>query len=325
MSEPADLGATETTGTSDSSDAKRKILEMVSAGQINVDEATRLLEALKEAPEPGRGRSGFVTKEVRRTVNDDVDSGPVERVRVVGTFRALRILGDESVQGAIGEGEFQKVRQEDGTLIFEESQDEDKEGSFMLFGPRNLRGSHFEDDDDEEGFGFRKEKRAKRVRFSGTINGRQFRFGEGGPPVLRIRMNPDLPLEIDMTAGSAKVNGVHGPITANLTAGSGRFEDIRSPIKIGLDAGSVNVQGLFNEGDSEIRCTAGKVRVELDRSSNVSIKASATLGRIALPDDGERDSEWQGVGTGRRQSKVGDGRASLDIEATTGSVVVELA
>jgi hypothetical protein len=231
------------------------------------------------------------------------------------------------LQGAVGEGEFEKVRQEDGTLIFEESQDEDREGSFMLFGPRNLRGrSHFEDADDStgEGFAVRKEKRTKRVRFGGTINGRQFNFGDGGPPVLRIRMNPDLPLEIDMTAGSVKVQGVHGPITANLTAGSGRFDDIRSPIKLGVDAGSLNVRGLFNEGDSEIRCTAGKVRVELDRSSNVSIKARATLGRISLPDDSGKDSEWQGVGTGKRESKIGDGRAKLDIEATTGSVVVEL-
>ncbi|MCA1839711.1 MAG: hypothetical protein LC723_05190 [Actinobacteria bacterium] len=304
----------------DTDDSKRKILEMVAQKQISVDEAARLLEALKgDGPNDPDGPR--VQKRVEiRTIQQDHDDGPVTSVRVVGTFQALRVVGDPSVQGAVGEGEFHKVREEDGTLIFEESQDENGD-SFMLFGPRNMRRTRVMQEDDDDGdLSF--SRRSKQVRFS---VGRHFQMGDGRPPALRIRMNPDLPLEIDMTAGSARVNGVHGPITANLTAGTGRFEDVQSPIKIGVDAGSLNIKGVFDRGDSEIRCTAGKVRVQLEQGSDVQIKAKATLGRISLPDESGKDADWQGVGSGKREVTIGQGKARLDIEATTGSVSVETA
>jgi len=283
---------------------KRRVLEMLSAGSISVDEAQDLLEALKsEAPRPEQPQ---------------VDQGAVNAVKVVGTFRALKIIGDPSVKGAVGVGPH-RARQEGGTLIFEEMDDDDP--GFTLFGP-----PHFDpatESDDEEFGKLARVVTRRNFRFQGTINGKDFKVGRGNPPVLKVRMNPSLPLDIEMTAGAVKVIDVTGPIKANLTAGSGRFSGIHSPIEIGVEAGTVNVEGLFDEGTSSIHCTAGRVRVELAPGSDVTVTAKATLGKVSLPHSDGRREEWQGIGTGQKEIKIGQGTSSLDIDATTGSVVVD--
>lgn len=260
---------------------RRRILEMVAQGRISAQEAAELLASVgKAAPPP-----------------EEEGRPQVEKVRVIGTFRALEISGDPSLVGAVAEG-LHRVRTENGTLVFEEEPFQEGEPDFVLFGPG---------------------RRGKRINV--RINDRQFSIGDPQKiRALRIRMNPDLPLEVEMTAGSARVRGVRSPITASLTAGSGRFEGIRSPIKLNVDAGSLRVEGLFDRGDSEIRCTAGRVSVELDPKSSVRITARATLGKISLP-GGE---EWKGMGGGKREATIGDGKATLDIEATTGKVDVEV-
>jgi hypothetical protein len=296
---------------------RRSLFEMVAAGRITPDDAAKLLDALQttKLPEDEQERvledvsSGELTSEeafdrlepetAGRGAAESIDSDEkITAVRVSGTFRTLRVEGDVAVRGAVAEGPHQ-VRTKNGVMVFEDYADEDDPG-FTLFGPRFRRG---------------------RFKFSGTINGREFSFGESVPHELRIRMNPDLPLEIDLTAGSARVHDVFGPVRATLAAGTARFEGVRSPFVAVVDAGSLSVQGLFDRGDSEIRCTAGKVRIELDRASSVRITARATLGKISLPEG----KDWAGIGGGKREVTVGDGKGTLDIEATTGSAVVEMA
>lgn len=289
---------------------------MVAAGRITPDDAAKLLDALQttKLPEDEQERvladvsSGELTPD--DALNRLAPEGPgralesidadekITAVRVSGTFRTLRVEGDVAVRGAVAEGPHQ-VRTKNGVMVFEDYADEDDPG-FTLFGPRFRRG---------------------RFQLSGKINGREFSFGDSVPHELRIRMNPDLPLEIDLTAGSARVHDVFGPVRATLAAGTARFEGVRSPFVAVVDAGSLSVQGLFDRGDSEIRCTAGKVRIELDRASSVRITARATLGKISLPEG----KDWAGIGGGKREVTVGDGKGTLDIEATTGAAVVEMA
>jgi DUF4097 and DUF4098 domain-containing protein YvlB len=269
-------------------DERRRILEMVKEGTISPSEAADLLDAL----------SRETSEEVEEDVTS-VDTG-VKAVRVVGTFRSLRIVGDPSISGAVARGSH-KARTENGTLIFEEEYDPDNPG-FTLFGPSSGRGTG-----------------KRRPSFSMDIAGRSFRWDRDlAPPILKIRMNPDLPLTVDMTAGSVNVVDVHGPITASMAAGSGQFSGIRSPIRLSADAGSVKVSGIFDKGDSEIRCTAGRVNVRLGQGSSVKITARATLGKIVLP-SGE---QWAGLGGGKKEVTVGDGKAKLDVEATTGLVTI---
>jgi hypothetical protein len=309
---------------------RRNLFEMVASGRVSPDDAARLLDALQRSPLDESDQEAVLGEiasekisaeqaierlapngsassprnernptDVRlregRSIHDD---DTINAIRVSGTFRTLRVEGDTSVRGAVAEGPHE-VRNKDGVLVFEDYADEDDPG-FTLFGPRFRRG---------------------RIQLSGKINGKEFSFGENVPHELRIRMNPELPLEIDLTAGSARVRDVSGPIRATLAAGTARFEGIQSPFVAVVDAGSLNVHGLFDRGESEIRCTAGKVRIELDEESSVRITARATLGKISLP----HKKDWAGIGGGRREVIVGEGKGTLDIEATTGAAVVEMA
>jgi hypothetical protein len=273
------IDALQRTGLDDAE--QELVFESIRSGNATPDEAIGLLLAETKAP-------------ARAVTAIDIDQ-KINAIRVVGTFRTLRVEGDPSVHSAVAEGPHE-VRTKDGVMIFEEYMDPEDQG-FVVFGPRLRR----------------------RIRGSFAINGKEYTIGRNAPLELRLRMNPELPLEIDMTAGSARVQGVSGPVRATIAAGSARFEDIRSPFVASVDAGSLNVRGLFDRGHSEIRCTAGRVRLEIEKGSSVRITARATLGRISLP----KGKQWQGIGGGRREVTLGEGEGTLDIEATTGAAIVE--
>lgn len=269
--------------TTVSDEKRRTILHKVASGALAPDEAAAMLDALEKEEESPRPPAPPV---------DTAEE--VSAIKVRGSFRHLRIHGDPAVKAAVAEGPH-VVRIEGGAMVFEEDPEDE---AFMLFGPR------------EPG-------RSMRINSDIRIGRRRFRIG-GSPPELRIRMNPSLPLEIDITAGTARVENVTGPITAKLAAGSAWFEGVQSPFNASIDAGSLQVGGLFNRGNSTIRCTAGKVNIDLDKASDVQIKARATIGKISLPDGGE----WSGLGAGKRVMTIGKGEGKLDIEAITGSVIV---
>ncbi|HVE76655.1 MAG TPA: hypothetical protein VND22_07810, partial [Actinomycetota bacterium] len=85
-------------------DSKRKVLELVAEGKVSPDEAINLIKALEDGP---------------KTQNVSTDTGPADGVRVVGSFRAVRIEGDSSVVSAIAEGPF-RLRRDGGMMVFEE-------------------------------------------------------------------------------------------------------------------------------------------------------------------------------------------------------------
>lgn len=270
-----------------SSEEQRRILEMVAAGEVSPAEAAQLIEALQQ-------------RETQPLQTKEYSSEGITGVKVVTTFKTVKIVGDPSISGAVAEGEH-RVRTEDGKLIFEEEEDRDEH--YVLFGPRS-----------------------RRFRFAGQINGRKIQIGDGPdiPPILNIRMNPQLPLDIEMTAGSAKVEGVKGKINATITAGTGKFEGIRSPISASVDAGSLYVRGVFDREESFVRCTAGKVKVDLEPGSDVIVRAQATLGKVSLPggQSGHGGKDWTSIGSSSHEVVIGEGKGALDIEATTGTVVV---
>lgn len=272
-------------------DEKRQLLEMVAEGKVTPEEAAKLLNALS-----GEGASDRTAEALE---------GNVSAVKVIGTFRTVKVTGDSSVQGAVAEGPH-KVRLSDGTLIFEDDINEDEDG-YTLFGPG--RGT-------------------RRKGFDVRINNRKFQWGQGfdpsHPPVLRIRMNPSLPLSLELMAGTAKVCDVKGEIKAKIAAGTGKFQGVTGPIQISVEAGTVHVDGKLTKGESEISCTAGKVRVRLDPSSDVHVVAKSTLGRISLPHEHSSNPDWSGIGGAEREAIIGKGTARLEVSAVTGSVQIEV-
>ena len=216
----------------------------------------------------------------------------VKRVRISGQFGTARVVGDASVREAVAEGPHRARRDGDELVIESESVDE--------------MAAHFN---------FSRSDRPWRT------------FTRGAKHIpLTVRMHPDLPLQVDLAAGTLSVRGVRGPILAEVSAGTVRIDEFESPIDVAVASGTVRATGVLDRGDSRVRCEAGTVRIHLERGSSVRVKARAGLGKVVLPEEGrerERDRGPRGwlVG-GTREVVVGDGDGSLEVEASMGTVHV---
>lgn len=211
-----------------------------------------------------------------------ISADQVQTVRVISDFGSVRVYGDASVNGAVAEGPH-TAEQDGSTLVIRASLT--GLGGFVF----NRRG---------------------RIRVN---------MGNPGPnDRIDVRMNPRLALGLECKAGEVRVEGVEGPIQADVMAGEVRIERFRSPIDLNVRAGQVRARGLIDSGESRVRCSAGQVRLELERGSSVRVRASARLGNIDL-DDG---SEAVMIGGGAQERVIGAGAGLLDIEATMGNVEV---
>jgi len=137
---------------------------------------------------------------------------------------------------------------------------------------------------------------------------------------VTVRMNPRLPLDTDVQAGTLRIQGVRAPIRAEVQAGSAHIDGFSEPIDLDVQAGSVRASGRLMEGHSRIRCQAGRVSVDLDPQSSVKITAKTGLGRISLPGN----AVYAGVGDRTVSTQVGDGAASLEISSEMGSGQVDV-
>jgi len=215
--------------------------------------------------------------------------GAVRRVKIIGDFRSCKISGDASVAGAVADGEH-SARQEGDTLIIDARVNADgREGDFTFGkgerdGPRVVIG-----------------------------------FRPTSKPVS-VRMNPSLPLEVAIDAGSASITGVRAPIDAHVDAGSIKVDGATAPLNLSVDAGSITVAGIFERGESRVTTDAGAVRVKLARGSSVHVRARTDIGKITLGGQSERGLR---IGGSEREAVFGSGQAKLDIRTGIGKIAVE--
>ena len=147
------------------------------------------------------------------------------------------------------------------------------------------------------------------------------RFGFAGKEHrLTVRVNPRLPLDADLQAGSLRIQGVRAPIKAVVQAGVARIDGFTEPLDLDIQAGSVRASGRLTGGRSKISCQAGKVDIELERGSSVKVSARTSLGRISLPGS----PVFAGTGDASATTQVGDGEGTLDITSELGSVQVRV-
>jgi hypothetical protein len=132
-------------------------------------------------------------------------------------------------------------------------------------------------------------------------------------------MRPDLPLEVELSAGALRVDGLTGPLRLEVRAGSARIEHVRGPIEAMVAAGSLRIEALLTEGASHIRCDAGSIRLHLERGSSVLVRARPELSKLTLPSHGVVGGFSPGE---REEVKIGDGKATLDIDATMSKISV---
>lgn len=269
------------------------MLERVARGELSPTEAASLLEELEsqaQEPRPERDPRDWAADWAEQPESTSPAPPTTEpgaaRIRVVRTIGSADIVGDPTVREAVADGPH-VARREGETLVIEGQDDAFGMGPGFQFGwhqgPPNPH-------------------RMRR-------HGRGFRWGDDNP--LRVRVNPDLPLEVDAQAGKLRIRGVHGPIRANVQAGSTDISDFRQALDLNVQAGSLVARGRLDQGASRIRCEAGSVRIHLERGSSVRVSAHATLGKVRL---GSADPRTPWI--------IGSGEGTLDIDATMGSATV---
>lgn len=201
----------------------------------------------------------------------------VSLVRLVSRFGDTEVVGDPTVASAVADGPH-RAHQDGGTLVIEQSFFHD-DTTFEFSRPRGLRGI----------------------------------FGIEGGSRLVIRMNPALALSAKVQAGNLRVIGVHGSVSGDLQAGNCSIDDFRGPLNLNVAAGSVNATGRLDAGASSIRCNMGQVRLVLDPTSSVRIRARSALGEIDID------------GSGGGDRTLGSGAGTLDCDCNLGSIHVEVA
>lgn len=269
------------------SDLKRDILVQVKQGLISPEEAAARLEAIESAPPtPESAPPGDVPR---------APDGPVERLRIEAAFRTARVVGDPTVDTVVVEGPH-VVRRSGGALLIEGDVAEQEEEEAA-----RGRGA---------AFAF---SRANRPRVVIGLGSR--------PQPLTVRMNPSIPLEVVVSAGTLTVEGVRSEIRAEVSAGTVRIEGFASPLDVQVASGTVRASGVLDRGTSRVRCEAGSVRVNLERGSSVRVVAKAGLGKVTLP--GLREpARGVLIGGGSQEAVVGTGAGLLEAEASIGAVAV---
>ncbi len=108
---------------------------------------------------------------------------------------------------------------------------------------------------------------------------------------LQVRMNPELALDAKVDAGPLSIRQVHGPIKARVSAGPLKIEEFEGPLDLHVAAGPIKARGTLDHGDSRIQCEAGSVNLHLTHGSSVRVKANATLGKVHLFGERDRDRD----------------------------------
>ena len=209
----------------------------------------------------------------------------IASVKVDGNFRSIEVIGDDGVNEAVADGPH-RVRWEgdvlviDGAAVFDDDRDD-------------------YDDDDRPDFGewFRTTgpRRLHRARMA-YAGGGDFKSRP-----LRVRVNPDLPLEARVEAGPLTIRRMRGPVKARVAAGPLVIEGFESPIDVRVAAGKVSATGRLDHGVSTIDCDAGKVKLHLEHGSDARVNASATLGKVDFGGkrgprrDHRDDFHWAGL------------------------------
>ncbi|HTY73786.1 MAG TPA: hypothetical protein VMI11_15410 [Actinomycetes bacterium] len=154
-----------------------------------------------------------------------------------------------------------------------------------------------------------------------------FRFERGGPwgrwrqtftspETITVRMNPALPLELGVAAGSAQVSGIRGGLTFRVDAGSLKAFDGAGRLEGRVASGSAHLEWCVREGENRLRTELGTLKLRLLPGSDVTVSARTEMGSMELGSGVTRGED------GRRRIVVGEGTAELAIDVELGSAKV---
>lgn len=233
-------------------------------------------------PEPERPAQHAPTAEpvVDETLHSDlVVPAGVRRVTIRAIGRRVRLIGEPAVTGVAVDGPH-VIKRDGDTLAINSEGDMGVsiDGLSMLRNPTDLK-SHVN--------GFAKE--------------------------LSIRVNPMLQVEIEVTGGSVTAERLPGLARVRVTAGTAKVTDVDGPIDLLVQAGTATLDAQITKGRSRVRVESGSANVILRRGSDVRVHTEAQLGRVS----------WSGAVSGQSKDvEIGRGRAALDVEVLVGSAQI---
>lgn len=203
----------------------------------------------------------------------------VQRVTIRAIGRRVRLIGEPAINGVAVDGPH-VIKRDGDTLAISSEGDMGVsiDGFSMLRNPTNLK-SHVN--------GLAKE--------------------------LSIRVNPAMQVEIEVTGGSVVAERLPGLTRVRVTAGTAKVTDVDGPIDLLVQAGSANLDAQITKGRSRVRVESGAANVTLRRGSDVRVHTEAQLGRVT----------WTGAVNGQSKDvEIGRGRAALDVEVLVGSAQI---
>jgi hypothetical protein len=210
--------------------------------------------------------------------NVPIPSG-VQRVTVRAIGRRVRLIGEPAVNGVAVDGPH-VIKRDGDTLAISSEGDMGVsiDGFSMLRNPTDLK-AHVN--------GLAKE--------------------------LSIRVNPHLNVEIEVTGGSVNAERLPGLSKVRVTAGTAKVTDVDGPIDVLVQAGSAQLDAQITKGRSRVRVESGTAQVSLRRGSDVHVHTEAQLGRVT----------WTGAVSGQSKDvEIGRGRAALDVEVLVGTAQI---
>jgi hypothetical protein len=218
------------------------------------------------------------TEPVRR-----VNTSGVERISVRAVGRRVRIVGETSVATLSADGPH--VLRRNGSVLEVSSDGElgaSLDGFSILRGaPRSL--------DDIRALGLGKE--------------------------LLLKVNPNIVVDVEVTAGSLNTERVPHLGKVRVTAGGAKLLDVGEINDALIQAGQATIHGAITTGRNRIRAESGSLSITLADESNVTVKGDAQLGKVS----------WAGGHSGAGDEVVmGNGSAKLDIEVVMGHAQVRV-
>jgi hypothetical protein len=213
---------------------------------------------------------------------DEAEVVRARRVVIRAVGRRVRIIGEPSVATVSVDGAH-VVRRDGATLTVTS----EGELGASLDGFTLMRSRSFED-----------------VRDSLLGFGRE----------LAVRVNPDLEVDVEVTAGSVSVERVPKLSHVRVTAGSAKVLGAEGPLDLLVQAGSAKVDIRPTTGSSRLRVESGSLDVRIASGAHVRVRSDSQLGKVS----------WQGSshqGTADEVT-IGTGAATLALEVVMGSVQV---
>ena len=212
-----------------------------------------------------------------------VNTGGVDRVSVRAVGRRVRIVGETAVATLSADGPH--VLRRNGSVLEVSS---DGELGASLDGYSILRGVP-RSVDDIRALGLGKE--------------------------LLLKVNPNIVVDVELTAGSLNTERVPHLGKIRVTAGGAKLLDVTEINDALVQAGQATIKGSIKTGRNRIRAESGSLSITLGDDSNVTVKGETQLGRVS----------WSGGHSGAVDEVVmGNGSARLDIGVVMGHAQVRV-